>query len=429
MANLYNGHVFPPPALTLDFTAQDFRGFGVAGRNFEDLISFSRAGATAWTRRADGKFYSAPENAPRWGEWAWNSTTSLLEPAGLLIEGSRQNLLTYSHNINNAAWVKTAAGGATFTAMTAIFNGKTPYKFTNDNAGDRSITQAFGTLGSAALCGFALMENVDAVSTTMSIADNSASNVALYTLTWADGSVAAGTQTSGTSQAAGSIALGTGPNGGALKLFWITGIPSNSGNGGTLRLRPTGSTTNALSVIVHNLQLEVGSFPSSPILTDAASVTRAADVATVATAGWFADGQPGSLMTEFVLPVVSNAVNQRLLSIDDGTANNRIFLTRTTGGVFDSFVVSGGSTQANIGAGSLASGTHKTALAWATNDIAMYRSGAQSGTDSSATLPSGITSVRVGTAYDASSPIFGYIRSLRYWPRRLSNTTLQAITA
>jgi hypothetical protein len=433
MANLYNSHLFPPPALTIDFAGQDFRGYGVAGRSFEDLISFTRAGATAWTRRADGKFYAAAENAPRWGEWAYNTTTGLLEPAGLLIEGARTNLCLQSHRVDGLSpWALSGSPVLSSAGLNPLFVGKTPYKFTNDGAGsDRFAWQGIGALGSSPVTLSAIVENIDAATTYLQLRDNAAGGAVIVgTFTWTSGAFS-GSVDKGTAGAWSAVKLSdVGPNGGKVYQLSVTATPSNAANLGYVRLYATGATTNALSAIIHHAQFEVASFPSSPILTDAAQVTRAADVATVATAGWFADGQAGTLLADFVLPVVSNAVGQRVITLDNGaSSSNRIGLKRDTDGSFYATMTTGGATQVAFGSAMAASGSYKAAVAWNTNDIALYRGGVSVGTDATATLPVGLSVLQLGASYSAGEAIFGHLRSLRYWPRRLSNTIIQALTA
>jgi len=64
------------------------------------------------------------------------------------------------------------------------------------------------------------------------------------------------------------------------------------------------------------------------------------------------------------------------------------------------------------------------AAAYKLNDFAFIRSGSTLGTDTSGTVPDGITDVRI-----SSGDFNGHIKSIKYYPRRLSNAQLQELTS
>jgi hypothetical protein len=428
MANLYNSHLFPPPALTIDFAGQDFRGYGVAGRNFEDLISFTRAGATAWTRRADGKFYAAPENSPRWGEWAYNVTTGLLEPAGLLIEGARTNLCLQSHRVDgNSPWSKSGSPTFDSTGLVALLDGKTPYKFTNDNGGTgRALYQTPTTYGSNTFCACGLFENIDALTSAVYLGNQAGSTTASCVYTWGTNTAVTAAGSAGALVGGGAVKLGIGPNGGQVVLVWIAATATTGSDSVRAYFYPAGTPQNALSCITHNTQCEIASFPGlSPIPTDAAAVTRAADVATVATAGWFADGQAGTLLVDG-LAYHSSAGYLESLSI--ATAGTDYLNTYLSAGRGYALINAASALQMSEYV-AYTGNRAKVAFAWGANDGIHAVNGVLGTPDASVTLPAGIDRLTLGARYDGASPLFGYIRSLRYWPRRLSNTIIQALTA
>jgi hypothetical protein len=71
----------------------------------------------------------------------------------------------------------------------------------------------------------------------------------------------------------------------------------------------------------------------------------------------------------------------------------------------------------------------KTAGAYALNDFAATANGVVPGVDPSGTIPT-VTSLALGTGSALTGPYLnGYLRRITYYPRRLSNAELQAITA
>ena len=79
------------PALLLDFTTG----------TLDSRITFTRSTTGSYYNSA-GVLSTAAINAPR-----FDYNPSTLQAKGLLIEESRTNLLTYSEQFDNAAWVKT----------------------------------------------------------------------------------------------------------------------------------------------------------------------------------------------------------------------------------------------------------------------------------------------------------------------------------
>jgi len=61
--------------------------------------------------------------------------------------------------------------------------------------------------------------------------------------------------------------------------------------------------------------------------------------------------------------------------------------------------------------------------------MAFCQAAASVGADVTGTMPSGITTLRLGAAAAGSGLFNGYIRGVKYWNKRLTNTQLQGVTA
>jgi hypothetical protein len=119
-------------------------------------------------------------------------------------------------------------------------------------------------------------------------------------------------------------------------------------------------------------------------------------------------------------------------SIEDGTINNRIqvrrageFLAERLSGI----IVAGGSTQASLTSSVNSwpvNTSAKIVLGYKVNDIAQTINSASPQTDSSATIPS-VDRMIIGGGVGIVNTN-GYIRRIAYYPVRLANTTLQALT-
>jgi hypothetical protein len=181
-------------------------------------------------------------------------------------------------------------------------------------------------------------------------------------------------------------------------------------------------------------QLELGAFATSAIPTSGAAATRAADVAVMTGANfsdWYNAGQ-GTVFAELTYfgQLIGSAAASNPIQIDDGTQNNRILIRTVRDSVnpqADVTVYSGGALQMDTaGLVPVAAGTvYKRAIAYAANNAQAANNGApDGGTAVSFAVPVGVNALTVPGADTAM-----HIRRLSYYPRRLTNAQLQALTA
>jgi hypothetical protein len=178
-------------------------------------------------------------------------------------------------------------------------------------------------------------------------------------------------------------------------------------------------------------QLELGAFATSVIPTTTTALTRAADVASVNTLSPWYNASAGTLYAEVGSAPVNNIVQSAWEFNDNlGGGAGRIVARRTAGGNLATFVVSGGVTQADVAsaATAAASSTYKFASAWTAGDEGVSLNGATAVTGTPAVIPNTISKLFLGINYASLQPVNGYLRRITYYPRRLSNAELQAIT-
>ncbi len=196
---------------------------------------------------------------------------------------------------------------------------------------------------------------------------------------------------------------------------------------GTLTLTVTGTVQFA------NLEPSA-SFPSSYIPTTGTAATRAADSAlnsVLASIGF--NPLEGTVVAEFeCLRTASGAGGSRVYELSDGTINNFIgFGQGNPGADIQGFsTASGVATNSNLAAVPTSGQIIKAAQSYKTGDNAFYVNGIdRTGALGAATIPSGISIIRLGSGVTANRELFGWLRRLTYYPTRLPNATLQALTA
>lgn len=180
-------------------------------------------------------------------------------------------------------------------------------------------------------------------------------------------------------------------------------------------------------------QLEKGNYATSYIATTTASATRAADVCAITGHADLLDNEEGSLFAEYMVPweyVASDTSAPRVVQLDDGDENDRVIIYLNSGSRHTGVSVSGATQQSSSRGAHAPVVVQRQAIAWRENDIAATASGSTISADTNALVPAGLANIRIGhSSSGGTSPLNGYIRKLRYYPRRLTNNELTALVA
>jgi hypothetical protein len=194
----------------------------------------------------------------------------------------------------------------------------------------------------------------------------------------------------------------------------------------TLTFTPTaGTLTLTVTGTVSNAQLEAGAFATSYIPTAAASVTRNADVASVATSQFPYNATEGALVVSADY-IGLGSINYAA-ALNDGTVSNFMGVRRnpTAETIFVTFATT---LQVAISYTTVTNNVvFKNAFSYKLNDFAGAANGAITGTDTSGTVPS-VSRLGLGNVADLLF-MNGHIRQITYIPRRLTNAELIARTA
>lgn len=351
--------------------------------------------ASAYTKNVGGFF------PPRFD---YNPAT--LAPLGLLVEEQRTNSFTQSEFANGVTDAPTRGGLISATTFSGLI-GTTGLAFGHD-----------GTTTSFAYKDGSVNGTTYAISAFVRMDDGNAPVFSSSTLSDATNTFA-------------FVVGGTGINP-------TTYVVTNFG-GGLYRVAATGTsgaaTTNS-GIVKYNTNnnrtfkvsgyvLEAGTFATSYIRTVASTVTRAGDQAAIAApmfAPWY--NQPaGSLLCDFS-PLIATG-NGGAVSLNAGSSANRMDIRRDG----SSIVSVSGATQASLSiAGMTANVSNRLAFAYAANDFALLRNGGSPSTDSSGTVPLVDLLQIGGLDNNPNLQLSGHLRSINYYPLRLTNAQLQGLT-
>jgi hypothetical protein len=178
---------------------------------------------------------------------------------------------------------------------------------------------------------------------------------------------------------------------------------------------------------VWGAQLEAGSFATSYIATVATAQTREADSASMTGtnfSSWYNPGE-GTLYGEGI----GANFNGSIATVNSGVSFSNMIVIGSFGSTNEAFrVFASGVSQADFGTLALNT-TNKLSLGYATNNVAGSINGASVLTAVTAIIPSsGIDALQIGRQWNLGLELNGTIKKLAYYPARLTDAQLQALT-
>ena len=359
-----------------------------------------------------------------------NPTTG--ESLGLLIEESRTNLTTYSSQFDDATWNKINV------AITANNNVSPDGTLNADGMYETAVTSEHNInntnptfSASTAYTLSAYVKPIGGRNCSLFWYTNSINTVLTATFDITAGTIVTAATASGSAPPTSVSAAITAVGNGWYRVS-ISGTTTGTAGVGAIRIHAASGTSNnyagdtSKGIFVWGAQLEAGSFATSYIPTVASQVTRAADAASM-TGTNFSSWYNAAEGTLFSSGLATASVSQRFAGINDNSDNNaiRVFYRAANSGGFTVNV--SGTAQADLSPGGSLSGVNVyLAGAYKVNDFACSVNGLTAVTDTSGTVPV-VTQFQIGTA--AGVQLNGTIKKLAYYPLRVTNAQLQALTS
>jgi hypothetical protein len=397
------------PALGVDFV----QALGL------DHLSFSRA-ATATFFDAFGVLRSAAIDTPR-----YDHDPATGAPRGLLLETQRSNLLLRSAELDLSPWTP---ADCTITANAAMApDGTTAAERLVESATNAAHNLAQGFTASAAILTFSIFARAAGRSEIVLEVSRAGVGEAVARFDLAAGSVVA---SAGSHHGFSRIeAVGGGWFRCAVTTAALTAATWQA------IVRPYAGadvyTGDGSGLFLWGAQAEAGAFASSYIATAAATVTRAADLASILTAGFAFNAAEWSLFVHAATAVVAPAgTNFGIVAFSNGGGAELAVLQaqnigRVTLNVTDSSVLVASLETANSYP---AITPWRAAARFRADDFALALNGGAVVADTSGGLPT-IDRLLLGRQPNGQDLERGWLRSLLVFPRALGNTHLQALTA
>jgi hypothetical protein len=335
----------------------------------------------------------------------------------LLSEPQRTNLLTYSQQFDNAAWLKedislstnqiVSPDGTTNAAKLIANTNNTDHTIYQGNS--TSVARSFSIYAKAGEYGYVFLGSNNNVAT-----DGVFFNLNNGTINQNTSALSANIENVG--------------NGWYRCIVTSTSWPAPyviiclSENGTSLGF----IGDNTKGIYIWGAQNEAGSFPSSYIPTTSATVTRPQDTTENSSASSVIGQTEGVLYADLIWDRLKGADDFLILTISNGTTANNVFLD-----IFNDTVILGvdssSSRVVQIQSSTITTGRHKMAGGYKNNDFVLYLDGKQIGTDTVGTVPA-CSVIDVGLWANGAYPFAGNLNTIGLFNTRLSNTQLAELT-
>ena len=177
----------------------------------------------------------------------------------------------------------------------------------------------------------------------------------------------------------------------------------------------------------NGLQVEEGTYPSSPIKTRTAAVTRAADSGLEYTLA--SPPLADFTVDHYIIQDSNVGLSDYAHSFNDGTASNRLaLLSNTSGSNLRTLADSGAVTQIDNASVSISQNTWtRHTVAFDTDDAEGYRNGSPQFTDLSCTLPVNPSTLNVGSDNAGINVWNSWVGQVRIYDSRLTDGEVGAI--
>ena len=176
------------------------------------------------------------------------------------------------------------------------------------------------------------------------------------------------------------------------------------------------------SVYFYGAQTETGAFPTSYIPTSGSAVTRSADVASLAVSEFGYNQDQGSFVVEFDHNDLNDESTQYLLS---STSSSRFIYNNASSQNWQAFDGQSALPFGNV----LGNGLPvKLGLGMGSSESISINNGVIQNTTNATPQDNAGSLLYFGLRYNGANSLNGHVKSIQYYPLRLSNAQLQALT-
>lgn len=442
-------NTFVGASLGLNFLTQQYQlpaqysvwvdGVGLTSKSFSDIVTFGRASAATYFD-ATGTLQTAATDTPR-----FDHDPVTLAPLGFLIEEARTNVVR-NNTMQGAVtgtpgtlptnWAITGSG--TGTLVRTIVGVGTSQGITYIDirfSGTTSTTNFTVSFEPTVGAPTATLGDVFTAANYIAIVGGSTTNITAIRAVSTAGRTSLGAATTDGSNSGDNKATLTS----TLQRFSVTDTVTDAATAG---MQPGMGFTFPIGVAIDITiriglpQLELGYFSTSVIPTTGAAVTRAGEVASIYPMSPWYNQIEGTVFAQFKAVNAIPPINQTIWQLVGTTARDGVHASRhsTWGELYCAVTINGLHVVPIVTDNSIDPYTvAKTALAFKVKGSIAALNGVlkEPSYDLSTVMPS-IDSVNLGNyvseTFTGLGYLNGHLQRITYYPRRLANYELQALT-
>jgi len=346
----------------------------------------------------------------------------------LLTEPQSTNLLPYSENFSDSSWSKLGASVTSGFASPSADNPLGAFKLVEGTItyphkiNSSTVTTSVG-VNSMSI--YVKKGEISKIGLKESKETGKYASFDLVSLTVLDSSVGAETEIISLND--GWIRLSIAITIAGTSISFSTHLLQNSYTSGDPNQSYTGDGTSG--VYIFGAQLEALSYATSYIPTSGIIETRIGDVVTNGGDVSNFNSEEGVLFAE--IAALSDESAYRVISLNDGSSTNALrigYSSDATNTLFMEFIV-GGVAQSSDWYDVDVTLSHKIAVKWKINDIAIWLDGTEIHTDTSASVPSADTLNQLSFNNGNNLPFYGKTKNIQVFNEALTDAELITLTS
>jgi len=367
--------------------------------SYSDLITFSRA-STGTYLDSDGVLKSATTNTPR-VEYDYQGNR-----LGLLVEEARTNVVLYSSDVAQSAWIKRGSASSQKIATDIFGNANSASRVSIGQSGINDFYEsAYNTVRFSVSVAVSPSFYIKTITTTGTLSVQNAINGSTVGRWLIDLSLLSTTTYEHITETHPAVTVD------------VPFVSTTSGHGGLLFCS---NTIDIISFDIDGIQLEQGSFPTSYIPTSGATATRAADVASIGVGAFGYNKGAGSFVIQF------KSVDEAYHAINFNTDSDNRVVIYASGASIYTYERNAGVVSSNVLLGSATTDFMKAAVA-IKNNSSPALDGTTYSMNSTSWPP--VTEIDIGMSETGSGHLNGHISSIAYYPRRLTDAQIKSLTS
>ena len=343
---------------------------------------------------------------------------------GLLVEEARTNLVTYSEDFSNVQWAPVRTAPLALDSAGPDGKSNSAVKLLDNSAGGTGTVYLRDTVTVSTSTTYteSVYAKADQLSQLLMYANaftTPQNNGFVFDLSNGTYSAYSGTP----SMTAAMQSVGNGWY--RCSITFTTDATDTSGQVQMYLYKDNGVQVpldGTSSILLFGAQFEQGSFPTSYIPTSGSTVTRAADIATLAVSEFGYNQDQGSVVVEFDHNDLNDESTQYLLS---STSSSRFIYNNANSQNWQAFDGQSALPFGNV----LGNGLPvKLGLGMGSSESSSINNGVLQNTTNATPQDNVGSLLYFGLRYNGANSLNGHIKSVQYYPLRLSNAQLQALT-